>query len=56
MIRNLNGYKIIKGIRGKKGISEKAFAEVIVRLSGLLQVAPEISNWTLIHYWAVRIL
>jgi acetyltransferase len=44
MIRNLNGYKIIKGIRGTKGISEKAFADVIVRLSGLLQIAPEIAE------------
>jgi acetyltransferase len=42
MIRNLKSYKIIKGVRGQKGISEDGFADVIVRLSGLLQIAPEI--------------
>jgi len=42
MIRNLKSYKIIQGVRGQKGISETAFADVIVRLSGLLQIAPEI--------------
>lgn len=42
MIRNLKSYKIIKGVRGQKGISEDSFADVIVRLSGLLQIAPEI--------------
>ena len=42
MIRNLKSYKIIKGVRGQKGINEDAFADVILRLSGLLQIAPEI--------------
>ncbi len=42
MIRSLKSYKIIKGMRGQKGISEDGFADVIVRLSGLLQIAPEI--------------
>jgi acetate---CoA ligase (ADP-forming) len=42
MIRSLKSYKIIKGARGQKGISEDGFADVIVRLSGLLQIAPEI--------------
>jgi acyl-CoA synthetase (NDP forming) len=42
MIRNLKSYKIIKGARGQKGINEDAFADIIVRLSGLLQIAPEI--------------
>ncbi|HNX87125.1 MAG TPA: acetate--CoA ligase family protein, partial [Bacteroidales bacterium] len=42
MIRSLKGYKIIEGTRGKEGVNEDAFAAVIVRLSVLLQAAPEI--------------
>jgi acetate---CoA ligase (ADP-forming) len=42
MIRSLKSYKIIKGIRGGKGVDEPAFAEVITRLSALLECAPEI--------------
>jgi acetyltransferase len=42
MIRHLKSYKIIQGVRGQKGISESAFAEVMLRLSALLQAAPEI--------------
>jgi acetyltransferase len=44
MIRSLKSYKIIRGVRGQKGISEERFAEVIVRLSALLQAAPEITE------------
>jgi acetyltransferase len=42
MIRSLKSYKIIKGTRGQVGVSEESFADVIVRLSVLLQIAPEI--------------
>jgi acetyltransferase len=42
MIRSLKSFDIIKGVRGQKGISEDAFANVILRLSRLLQIAPEI--------------
>ncbi|MDP2365371.1 MAG: acetate--CoA ligase family protein, partial [Ignavibacteria bacterium] len=42
MIRSLIGYKIFAGVRGKEGISEEIFADIIVRISALLQVAPEI--------------
>jgi len=42
MIRGLKSYKIIEGVRGQKGIDEKAFADILVRLSALLTVAPEI--------------
>jgi acetate---CoA ligase (ADP-forming) len=42
MIQSLKCYKIIKGIRGKKGIDESAYADVIVKLSALLECAPEI--------------
>ena len=44
MIRSLKGYKIIKGTRGKEGVNEKLFAEIICRLSALLTAAPEISE------------
>lgn len=44
MIRSLKGYKIIKGTRGKKGISEEQFADIIVRLSSLLRFATEIKE------------
>jgi acetate---CoA ligase (ADP-forming) len=42
MIRSLKSYKIIQGVRGKPGINEHKIAEVIVRLSALLEAAPEI--------------
>ncbi len=42
MIKNLKGYKILKGIRGREGVNEKMFTDIVVRLSALLEVAPEI--------------
>ena len=42
MIRSLKSYEIIHGIRGQKGINEDMFADVILRLSALLSIAPEI--------------
>ncbi len=44
MIRSLRSYKIIKGTRGKAGINEPKFAEIIVRLSSLLRYATEIKE------------
>lgn len=44
MIHSLRGYKIIEGTRGQKGINQKKFAEVIVRLSTLLRFATEIKE------------
>lgn len=44
MIRDLKGYPVICGIRGSQGVDENAFAEILVRLSGLLTCAPEISE------------
>lgn len=44
MIRGLKSYKIIEGVRGQKGIDENIFADVLVRLSALLEVAPEIKE------------
>ncbi|NLJ44480.1 MAG: CoA-binding protein [Bacteroidales bacterium] len=47
MIRSLRAYKIIKGARGKPGINESKFAEIIVRLSSLLRFATEIKEMDL---------
>jgi acetyltransferase len=44
MIRSLRAYKIIHGTRGKSGINESKFAEIIVRLSSLLRFATEIKE------------
>ena len=44
MIHSLRGYKIIKGTRGQKGVNEKKYAEIIVRLSTLLRFATEIKE------------
>ena len=44
MIRSLRGYKILQGTRGQKGINERRYAEIIVRLSILLRHATEIKE------------
>lgn len=44
MIRNLKSYQIIKGYRGQEGVSEQAFANILVRLSSLLRFATEIKE------------
>jgi acetyltransferase len=44
MIRSLKSYRIIQGVRGQKGVNEAMFAEVLVRLSALLNAAPEITE------------
>jgi acetate---CoA ligase (ADP-forming) len=47
MIRSIRSYKIIHGTRGKPGINELKFAEIIVRLSTLLRFATEIKEMDL---------
>lgn len=47
MIRSLRAYRIIKGTRGKPGINETKFAEIIVHLSTLLRFATEIKEMDL---------
>ena len=44
MIRSLKSYRIIKGARGKEGIDERKFAEIIVHLSTMLRFATEIKE------------
>jgi acetyltransferase len=47
MIRNLRGYKIIQGTRGKDPVNEDLFADAISRVSALVQAAPEIAEMDL---------
>jgi len=47
MIKSLKAYRIIHGTRGKPGINESNFAEIIVRLSSLLRFATEIKEMDL---------
>ncbi|WP_062061349.1 acetate--CoA ligase family protein [Aquimarina longa] len=42
MIRSLKGYQLLQGSRGKDGINEPQFIEIIQRLSALVEAAPEI--------------
>jgi len=42
MIRSLQGYGMIEGARGSEGVDEQTFADVLVRISALVQTAPEI--------------
>ena len=44
MIKSLKSYKIIHGTRGRTGINETRFIEIIVRLSSLLRYATEIKE------------
>ena len=44
MIHSLRGYNIIRGTRGQRGINERKYAEIIVRLSTLLRFATEIKE------------
>ncbi|MDL2320636.1 acetate--CoA ligase family protein, partial [Alistipes sp. OttesenSCG-928-B03] len=42
MIRNLRSYKIIQGVRGQEPVNEDRFAEMVARVSALVEAAPEI--------------
>jgi acetyltransferase len=42
MIQRLRAYKIIKGTRGRGGVNEDLFSEIIQRISALVTAAPEI--------------
>lgn len=44
MIQRLKGYQLIEGIRGQEGIDQHLFAQIIVQLSELLTLAPEIKE------------
>jgi acyl-CoA synthetase (NDP forming) len=42
MIERLSAYKIIQGTRGRGGVNEALFSEIIQRISALVTAAPEI--------------
>lgn len=42
MLRSLKSYKIFQGARGQKGINEEEFIDILLKLSALLEIAPEI--------------
>jgi acetate---CoA ligase (ADP-forming) len=42
MVHSLKGYSVIKGVRGRQGINESLFIDIICRLSALAEAAPEI--------------
>ncbi|MCX6257801.1 MAG: acetate--CoA ligase family protein [Bacteroidia bacterium] len=42
MMTRLKGYKVFKGARGQEPINEELFAEIITRVSALVEAAPEI--------------
>ena len=44
MIRKLRGYPVIEGSRGKMGVNEALFSDIIQRLSALAAAAPEIAE------------
>ena len=44
MIHSLKAYKSITGTRGQKGLNERKYADIIVRLSTLLRFATEIKE------------
>jgi acetyltransferase len=42
MIRDLKSYKLLQGYRGKEGVNEDLFADIIQRVAALTMAAPEI--------------
>lgn len=44
MLRHLKSYPIIQGVRGKEGINEDMIIDIMLRVSALVEVAPEISE------------
>ncbi|NUM36364.1 MAG: acetate--CoA ligase family protein [Candidatus Brocadiae bacterium] len=47
MMKSLKSYKIIQGVRGQEGVNQEKFINAIVRLSALLEAAPEIQEMDL---------
>jgi acetyltransferase len=44
MVGALKGYKLIQGTRGKEGVDEDKFIDIIQRISALVEIAPEIKE------------
>lgn len=47
MLKKLQSYPLIEGVRGQEGVNEKAFIDAIYRLSTLIHYAPEIAEMDL---------
>ncbi|MDR0364338.1 MAG: acetate--CoA ligase family protein [Bacteroidales bacterium] len=47
MIDHLRGYKILKGVRGQEEVNIDKFVDIIVRVSALVNIAPEIAEMDL---------
>ena len=47
MIKSLKGHALLHGVRNQEPVDESLFAEILVRLSMLVEVAPEISEMDL---------
>jgi acyl-CoA synthetase (NDP forming) len=47
MIKSLQGYRVLEGIRGQEGVDIRAYIDVLVRLSRLVTLAPEIAEMDL---------
>ncbi len=43
-LKNLKGYPLLQGIRGKPGVDIDAFAEIILKISHLTEILPEITE------------
>ena len=46
-LKNLKGYKILEGVRGQAGVNIDLYVEQVVRVSSLVQAAPEIAEMDL---------
>ncbi len=44
MIRQLKAYPVIQGVRGKEGVNEEMFSDIIQRISLIVAAAPEIAE------------
>lgn len=42
LLKQLRGYKILQGVRGQEPVNEEILADIVARVSALVQVAPEI--------------
>jgi len=47
MLKRLNGYKLLEGVRGQDGINIEKYIDIIRRLSVLVTIAPEIKEMDL---------
>lgn len=44
MIKKLQGYPLITGVRGREGVDEPTFIDILLKVSALMEIAPEIKE------------